>query len=49
MFREFAKRFKSMRAAHSDIVALQRMDDRSLDDIGLTRAQIRRAVRYGRS
>jgi uncharacterized protein YjiS (DUF1127 family) len=33
---------------HRDIAELQRMDDRMLRDIGLTRFEIESAVRFGR-
>ncbi|MBO0664518.1 DUF1127 domain-containing protein [Jiella sp. MQZ9-1] len=48
MFRNFADRFKSMRNVRSDIRQLQMMGDRELADIGVMRADIERAVRFGR-
>ena len=48
MFRSFADRIKSMRSTRSDIRQLEMMGDRELADIGVMRADIERAVRFGR-
>ncbi|MBP0617162.1 DUF1127 domain-containing protein [Jiella mangrovi] len=48
MFRQFADRIKSMRNVRSDIRQLQLMGDRELADIGVMRADIESAVRFGR-
>ncbi|MAU95687.1 DUF1127 domain-containing protein [Aurantimonas sp. 22II-16-19i] len=48
MFRNFADRIKSLRSVRSDIRQLQMMGDRELADIGVMRADIERAVRFGR-
>ena len=48
MFRNFADRIRSLRNTRSDIRQLQLMGDRELADIGVMRADIERAVRFGR-
>ncbi|MCB8837583.1 DUF1127 domain-containing protein [Aurantimonas sp. VKM B-3413] len=48
MFRRFANRINSFRTVRNHIRELQMMDDRELADIGVERASISRAVRYGR-
>ena len=48
MFRNFATRIAAFRTQRSQIRHLQMMDDRELADIGVFRAEISRAVRFGR-
>jgi uncharacterized protein YjiS (DUF1127 family) len=40
--------WKAWRACRRDIASLEAMDERMLRDIGLTRSEIGRAVRFGR-
>ncbi|HEY9056050.1 MAG TPA: DUF1127 domain-containing protein [Aurantimonas sp.] len=48
MFRSIASRLHAYRSRRNDIRQLQLMDDRELADIGVGRADIARAVRFGR-
>jgi len=48
MFRHLTSRLKAYRNQRNDIRQLSMMDDRALSDIGVGRADIARAVRFGR-